>query len=105
MRTTRLPCGTFICPPSAVSTDGGEMMEGHMHYPKGGMGVHFVNLTVTGAPDPMRPNVLIYEPTDEGLRLVCSGVAGSFGAGNEAAKPLRSGIPGPHGRALSPDPH
>lgn len=51
---------------------GGEMMEGHMHYPKGGMGVHFVNLTVTGAPDPMRPNVLIYEPTDEGLRLVAA---------------------------------
>ena len=40
----------------------GEKMAGYMEYPKGAMGVHFVNLTVRGAPDPMRPNVLIYEP-------------------------------------------
>jgi hypothetical protein len=49
----------------------GERIPGHMEYPKGAMGVHFVNLTVTGPnPDPMRPNVLIYEPVDNGLRLV-----------------------------------
>jgi hypothetical protein len=42
-----------------------------MEYPKGAMGVHFVNLTVTGPkPDPMRPNVLIYEPHGKKLRLV-----------------------------------
>jgi hypothetical protein len=51
----------------------GEKIEGHMDYPKGAMGVHFVNLTVGGpAPDPMRPNVLIYEPDGGKLRLVAA---------------------------------
>ena len=51
----------------------GEKIEGRMEYAKGGMGVHFVNLTVTGPmPDPMRPNVLIYEPDGEKLRLVAA---------------------------------
>jgi hypothetical protein len=48
----------------------GEKMAGHMHYPKGAMGIHFVNLTIRGAPDPMKPNVLIYEPVGKELRLV-----------------------------------
>ena len=48
----------------------GMKMEGHMDYPKGGMGVHFVNLTVKGPPDPMKPNVLIYEPVNGKLDLV-----------------------------------
>lgn len=48
----------------------GEKMAGHMEYPKGAMGVHFVNLTVRGAPDPMKPNVLIYEPVGNKLVLV-----------------------------------
>jgi len=48
----------------------GEKMAGHMHYPKGAMGVHFVNLTIQGAPDPMKPNILIYEPVGKDLRLV-----------------------------------
>jgi len=48
----------------------GEKIPGHMEYPKGAMGVHFVNLTVTGAPDPMKPNVLIYEPKGKKLELV-----------------------------------
>ena len=48
----------------------GEKMAGHMHYPKGAMGIHFVNLTIQGAPDPMKPNVLIYEPVGKELRLV-----------------------------------
>jgi hypothetical protein len=48
----------------------GMKMEGHMDYPKGGMGVHFVNLTIQGPPDPMKPNVLIYEPVDGKLKLV-----------------------------------
>ena len=29
----------------------GEKMAHHMEYPKGAMGVHFVNVTVRGAPD------------------------------------------------------
>ena len=31
----------------------GSKMEGHLNYPKGAMGVHFVNLTVQGPPDPL----------------------------------------------------
>ncbi len=50
----------------------GSKMEGHMHYPKGGMGIHFVNLTIQGPPDPMKPNVLIYEPVDGQLQLVAA---------------------------------
>jgi len=34
----------------------GEKMAGYMHYPKGAMGIHFVNLTIQGAPDPMKPH-------------------------------------------------
>ncbi|MCX8572411.1 MULTISPECIES: hypothetical protein [Hyphomicrobiales] len=48
----------------------GKKMEGRMEYPKGAMGVHFVNLTVKGPPDPNKPNVLIYEPHRGKLRLV-----------------------------------
>ena len=48
----------------------GEKIEHHMEYAKGAMGVHFVNLTVMGPPDPAKPNVLIYEPSGGKLRLV-----------------------------------
>ena len=48
----------------------GQKVEGHMDYPKGAMGIHFVNLTIKGPPDPMKPNVLIYEPKDGKLELV-----------------------------------
>ncbi|MBA8910340.1 hypothetical protein [Aminobacter ciceronei] len=49
----------------------GEKIEGRMEYPKGAMGVHFVNLTVKGPPDPTKPNVLVYEPGADGkLTLV-----------------------------------
>lgn len=51
----------------------GSTMEGHLNYPKGAMGVHFVNLTVQGPPDPMKPNVLVYEPQADGkLKLVAA---------------------------------
>ena len=50
----------------------GSKMEGHLDYPKGGMGIHFVNLTVQGPPDPMKPNVLIYEPVGGKLQLVAA---------------------------------
>lgn len=49
---------------------GGEKIDGHMDYPKGAMGIHFVNLTIGGPPDPARPNVLLYEPVGDELRLV-----------------------------------
>lgn len=48
----------------------GAKMEGHMDYPKGAMGVHFVNVTIQGPPDPMKPNVLVYEPVKGKLELV-----------------------------------
>jgi hypothetical protein len=47
----------------------GEKKPGFMEYPKGAMGVHFVNVTVQGPPDPMKPNVLIYEPMGKELKL------------------------------------
>jgi len=50
----------------------GMKMPGHMEYPKGGMGIHFVNLTIQGPLDPMKPNVLIYEPVDGKLQLVAA---------------------------------
>lgn len=48
----------------------GSTEEGHLNYAKGAMGVHFVNLTVQGPPDPMKPNVLMYEPKGGKLKLV-----------------------------------
>jgi hypothetical protein len=50
----------------------GEKIAGYMEYSKGAMGVHFVNLTVQGPPDPMKPNVLIYEPVGKELKLVAA---------------------------------
>jgi hypothetical protein len=50
----------------------GMKVAGHMEYPKGGMGIHFVNLTVQGPLDPMRPNVLVYEPVGGKLELVAA---------------------------------
>ena len=39
--------------------------------PKGGMGIHFVNGRLIGQPlDPMKPQVLMYEPVGKKLRLV-----------------------------------
>ena len=50
----------------------GSTEEGHLNYPKGAMGIHFVNLTIKGPLDPMKPNVLIYEPKDGKLNLVAA---------------------------------
>jgi hypothetical protein len=51
-------------------TGGGE---GAMPYPPGGMGVHFLNLQLVGPTlDPARPQVLIYEPEGDSLRLVAA---------------------------------
>lgn len=47
----------------------GDNREGHVKYEKGAMGVHFVNLTIRGEPDPAKPNVLIYEPVGGKLEL------------------------------------
>ena len=46
---------------------------GHVPYPPGGMGVHFAHVTPAGpVPDPMRPNILVYEPDGDKLRLVAA---------------------------------
>jgi hypothetical protein len=48
----------------------GEKTEGRMYYPKGAMGIHFVNVPSIGKPlDPLKPNVLIYEPVGNKLKL------------------------------------
>ena len=55
---------------SACNTAAGST-EGAMHYSPGGMGVHFLNLQLIGAaPDPAKPQVLIYEPVGDKLQLV-----------------------------------
>jgi hypothetical protein len=46
---------------------------GHMQYTPGGMGVHFINLQAIGPKlDPARPQVLIYEPVGDRLRLAAA---------------------------------
>jgi hypothetical protein len=47
--------------------------EGSMQYPAGGMGVHFLNTGFVGPSlDPAKPQVLIYEPVGDSLRLVAA---------------------------------
>ena len=46
---------------------------GHVPYQPGGMGIHFLNMSVVGpVPDPAHPSVLIYEPDGAKLRLVAA---------------------------------
>jgi hypothetical protein len=47
--------------------------EGSMRYAPGGMGVHFLNFGYVGPIlDPAKPQVLIYEPVGDSLRLVAA---------------------------------
>jgi hypothetical protein len=49
----------------------GEEMEGHVNYPKGAMGIHFINTSLVGPTvDPKKPPILIYEPVGNELKLV-----------------------------------
>ena len=46
---------------------------GYVPYKPGGMGVHFLNVGLIGpVPDPAKPQVLIYEPDGDKLRLVAA---------------------------------
>jgi hypothetical protein len=46
---------------------------GQLQYPAGGMGVHFLNLGLVGQQlDSLRPQVLIYEPQGDSLRLAAA---------------------------------
>ena len=47
--------------------------EGTMKYPPGAMGVHFINFANVGPTlDPAKPQVLIYEPNGDKLKLVAA---------------------------------
>ena len=78
--------------------------EGTMQYAPGGMGVHFLNLQLIGPTlDPAKPQVLIYEPDGDKLRLAAAEwflpVAGRPGRGPSGD--LRQGAGRPDGRASS----
>jgi len=45
---------------------------GQVQYPSGGMGVHFFNVALMGKLDPLKPQVLVYEPAGDKLRLVAA---------------------------------
>jgi hypothetical protein len=63
--------------------------EGAMQYAPGGMGVHFLNLQLIGPTlDPAKPQVLIYEPDGDNLRLV----AAEWFVPVDAAGPVRATI-------------
>jgi len=48
-------------------------VDGAMKYPKGAMGVHFINMGNVGRTlDPAKPQVLIYEPVGDKLKLVAA---------------------------------
>jgi hypothetical protein len=47
--------------------------KGQVPYLPGGMGIHFLNLSAVGpVPDPAHPQILIYEPDGDKLRLVAA---------------------------------
>ena len=60
--------------PIAAIHDGYFSTLGCVHYAEGGMGVHFLNTGLIGpAPDPLAPQLLIYEPDADGtLHLVAA---------------------------------
>lgn len=46
---------------------------GQVPYPAGGMGVHFFNAALLGKPlDPLKPQILVYEPVGDRLQLVAA---------------------------------
>lgn len=72
--------------PIAAIHDGYHSTLGCVHYAEGGMGIHFLNVGLIGpVPDPMAPQLLIYEPDAEGaLHLVAA----------EWLVPLATGVEG-----------
>jgi hypothetical protein len=45
---------------------------GQVPYPRGGMGIHFINVSLMGQLDPLKPQILVYQPVDGKLRLVAA---------------------------------
>lgn len=60
--------------PIAAVHDGYFSTVGCVAYAEGGMGVHFLNTSlIAPTPDPMKPQILVYEPDDTGkLHLVAA---------------------------------
>ena len=57
--------------PITAVRDGYFSTVGCIEYPTGGMGVHFLNPQLIGpVPDPMRPQILLYEPVGDKFRLI-----------------------------------
>src|SRR3712207_9577863 len=75
-RSTLFPYTTLFRSedPILAVRDGYLSTLGCVEYPEGGMGVHFLNPALIGpAPDPFRPQILVYEPAEGGrLRLVAA---------------------------------
>jgi len=59
--------------PVAAVRDGYFSTLGCVHYPSGGMGVHFLNpALISPEVDPARPQILVYEPVGDRLELVAA---------------------------------
>jgi hypothetical protein len=59
--------------PLVAVRDGYFSTVGCVEYANGGMGVHFLNPALIGpTPDPAKPQILVYEPDGEKLRLVAA---------------------------------
>lgn len=73
LEATRAALEKYRDPVAAVN-DGYFSTLGCVHYAEGGMGVHFLNVGLIGPePDPMAPQILIYEPDADGtLHLVAA---------------------------------
>ena len=59
--------------PLAAVRDGYFSTVGCVHYANGGMGVHFLNVgLISPTPDPLKPQILVYEQDGTKLRLVAA---------------------------------
>lgn len=59
--------------PIVAVRDGYLSTLGCVDYPTGGMGIHFLNAAHIGpVPDPLKPQLLVYEPDGDKLRLVAA---------------------------------
>jgi len=59
--------------PGGAAHAAGAGHPGHLMYMPGGMGVHFLNMGLLGPIlDPVRPQLLIYEPDGDKLRLIAA---------------------------------
>jgi hypothetical protein len=63
----------FLSSVACLNFSQGSSGHGDMDYKAGAMGVHFINMGNIGPTlDPAKPQVLIYEPVGDGLRLVAA---------------------------------